>query len=126
MNIIHDEITWIFQYPDKDELDIYESFLLEDKKHYLCDNCKQILCTPYSELMTRLERAKLLPDDYKHFCCFCYFFEKIGVLYLKRYFDTWGIDKEDKGILELYFFISSNSNATFVIRVHDYERLLLE
>jgi len=126
MIIEHDEILWAFKYENSEEVDDFDdSFFDETVKEYRCDNCKTILTPPYCELINKLDRANLLPDYYKHYCCFCYFFEKIGILHLKKNFNTWTTDGD---ILLLYFYIIANSpdGRQITIRVHDYERLLLE
>ena len=130
MKIELDEILWVFDYEGDEEVDDFERSCHQGIEIYRCANCDAGLTSSYCELMTKLDRAKLLPDDHKHYCCFCYFFEKIGILHLKKNFDTWDTKGDIEGdILYLYFFIEGQVHdrfKRFEIRVHDYERLLLE
>lgn len=120
MIIVLDDIIFKFRYEECDKANFPHNY-----KDYNCEICDMELCPSYSSLMTLLEEANLLPKDYKHLCCMCYFLDKVGLIDLEDHLVTWSKDIDDTIVLD---FLIKHTNRTFdelyIVRIHDYEKFL--
>lgn len=134
MKIELDGINWVFNTETVEEGIFYDQYWMTKKGmdearnpsyYYVCCNCGVALDSKYSILMAQLQEAKLLPEDYKHYCCLCYVLEKIGALELKDHFDVW---YENGDELQLDFATNSlwEKGDRFRITVHDYKKVLFQ
>jgi len=96
VNIERQGINWHFRTETVAESQFYKYYwegINSDKtldlSYYKCDSCDSILDEKYNIIINQLERANLLPDDFKRYCCLCYVLDKIGVLDLRKRFDCW-------------------------------------
>ena len=117
---------FIFQFikEDEDEVRSFPGFCW-------CNHCDRVLDHDYCQIITSLEEANLLPEGFKRLCCMCYFFDKIGILYLRKQYDGWDTDGS---ILILNFdlwekdydkaFNKDYDDYILKLRIHDYEKIL--
>jgi len=93
-----------------------------------CCSCEHALDEAYCLLMEDLIKANLLPEDFKHYCCYCYFFEKVGLLHLRKYFYSWEIDENGLGNnICLEFAIPDSPKLKeykYTITIHDYKKYI--
>lgn len=88
---------------------------------FKCEHCEMALDISYCSIMNLLKEAKLLPEDFKHLCCTCYFFDRVGLLDIESEFDGWMYGVEDSLVLDYWM---EDVGEMFSIRVHDYKKYL--
>ena len=131
MNITRDGIIYSFEVYDLKEVkELKEYWRLNPSIHYNCCACDGNLDYKYSIIMSDLEKADLLPEDFKHYCCCCYFLMKVGLLDLYESFNSWNMLTDEDGkysIVDIEFcFIEDDEYFnSYTVRIHDYEKFLL-
>jgi len=98
--------------------------------NFVCENCGYKLKYDYCEIILLLEEANLLPEGFRRLCCMCYFFDKIGILYLRDQYDGW--DTEESVLILNFYFGNTIDDSEVLdyddrilkLRVHDYEKIL--